>query len=210
MAAGACAKSYRSSKLPLGMDARGATLVVGVVLALVLGVGAAFVYHQVKGTQTASTQPTPSPEASPSEVPSPSPSPEASPSPRPSPSPSPSATTAPSPAPTRAPAAGAAPYPPQLTAGSAYAYSGSGGLFVGAQDSKDLGGQSVCAGINDSTQTFPTGYEGVYLDAVQFPDGNRVSAGCVRSAWARHALGLVQNNGNGIKQGVQVAGPAAR
>lgn len=80
---------------------------------------------------------------------------------------------------------------------------------MGAQDSRDLGGQSVCAGINDSTQTFPTGYEGVYFVAVQFPDGNRISAGFVRSASGRQDFGLIQNNGNGLKQGVQVAGPVS-
>ena len=41
------------------MDNRGLSLGVGVLLALVIGVGSAFGYHQIKNNQTAVTQPTP-------------------------------------------------------------------------------------------------------------------------------------------------------
>jgi len=191
------------------MDNRGVNLGIGVLLAVVIGVGSAFGYHQLQNHQTAVTQPTPSPQETPSEAPSPSPSESpatASPSPEAtlSPSPVPSPSAAASPPPTGGPAA----YPPQLAAGSSYPYSGSRSLGVGAQDSDDKG-TAICAGINDSTQAFPAGYEGVFFVAIMFSDGNRISAGFVRNSSGRMDFGTVQNDGTNFKQGVQVAGPTS-
>jgi hypothetical protein len=85
----------------------------------------------------------------------------------------------------------AAAYPTELAAGSSYPYSGSGTLLVGAQDSADSGA-AICAAINDSAQAFPPGYEGVFFVAIQFADGNRISAGYQRSAAGRQDVGTVQ------------------
>jgi hypothetical protein len=191
------------------MENRGLSLGVGVLVAIVIGVGLAFGYHQVKNNQTAVAQPTPSPQSSPSEAPSPSPSPAApSPSPSPSPSPAPSPSPSPSHAASPPPPPGPAGYPAQISAGSSYPYSGSGSLFVGAQDSADVG-TSICAGINDTTQSFPAGYEGVYFVAIQFTDGNRISAGYQRSASGRQDFGTVQNDRTGFRTGSPVPGPTS-
>jgi hypothetical protein len=193
------------------MENRGLTLGIGVVLAVAIGIGGAVGYHQLKGNQTAVSQPTPSPQTSPSEVPSPSPSPSPSPAaPTPSPSPAPSPSPSPSPAPVAPPPppSRAAAYPAQISAGSTYPYSGSGTLFAGAQDSADTG-TSICAGINDSTHAFPAGYEGVFFVAIQFTDGNRISAGFQRSAAGRQDFGTVQNDRTGFKTGNPVPGPAS-
>jgi hypothetical protein len=184
------------------MDNRGLSLGLGVLVALVIGVGSAFGYHQVKNSQTAVSQPSPSPQESPSPSSSPaaaSPSPSLAASPSPSPSASPSA----SPSPTNV----AVSYPSELAAGQTYQYSGNGTLLAGAQDSADRG-TSVCAAINDSTQSFPAGYEGVFFVAIMFTDGNRISAGFQRSASGRQDFGTVQTDHN-PPTGNPVPGPAS-
>lgn len=181
------------------MGNRGLNLAVGMLLSVAIGVGVAYGYKEVRGKPVATNQPATA------SSPSPSPSPEASPSPSEAPSPSPPATPSPVPSPT---AAGPATYPATITAGSSYNYSGSGLLIVGAQDGTDAV-SSVCAGINDSTQAFPPGYGGVFFVAIQFADGNRISAGFVRNAAGRTDFGTIQNNGTGFKDGAPKAGPTS-
>src|ERR1700738_5375614 len=121
------------------MGNRGASLLIGAVLAVAVGAGAAVGYRQLHQSPTAAvTSPASAPQASPSPVPSPSPSPEASPSPVVETSPTPPPPPAPPPAAAPQPAVlGAVAYPPQISPGSRYAYSGSGTLIVGATDSAD-------------------------------------------------------------------------
>jgi len=121
----------------------------------------------------------------------------------------PTTTITPAPAPAVAPppaVLGPAAYPPQITAGSSYAYSGSGTLIVGASDSIDTVTR-VCAGINDSTQAFPAGYAGVYFVGIQFADGNRLAAGYERNAAGRLDFATIQNDRTGLKQGARAPGP---
>src|SRR4030081_351642 len=104
------------------MGNRGANLLVGVVVAIVLGAGAAVGCRQLHASPTAaipspssapagSSAAVPSPSPAPSPVASPSPAAEASPTPPPAPAPAPA--VAPPPA-----VLGPAAYPPQITAGS--------------------------------------------------------------------------------------------
>ena len=48
----------------------------------------------------------------------------------------------------------------------------------------------------------------MYFVGIQFSDGNRISAGYTRSAAGRLDFGTIQNNGTGLKQGVQSPGPS--
>jgi hypothetical protein len=66
---------------------------------------------------------------------------------------------------------------------------------------------SVCAGINDSSQAFPAGYEGVFFVGIQFADGNRLSSGYERSAAGRADFASIQNDRTGLKQGARAPGP---
>jgi hypothetical protein len=178
-----------------------------VIVALILGVGAAYLAKNLQSSSQTANKPGPV-EVSPSFLalsPSPSASPTATPSPTPAPaSPTPSAAPTASKAPSAAPSAaprpsppppGPAPYPPEISAGSRYSYSGSGGLIAEAIDNQDVG-SSICGGINESTQAFPSGYEGAYYVSVAFPDGNILSAGYLRyGSGARQDFAEVERNG---------------
>jgi hypothetical protein len=158
-----------------------------VLVAVVLGVGAAYGVREVRNVSTKQAVSTPTPS------PSPSPSPLAvdSPSPSSSPAESPSPSASPSPAPSAAP--GSAPYPAQLQAGTTYQYNGTGILAALATDSAD-NGSSVCAGINNTSQTIPDGYIGAYFVSVTFRDGQVLSSGVLRiDGSTSHDFGQLQN-----------------
>jgi hypothetical protein len=74
-------------------------------------------------------------------------------------------------------------------------------MVVHATDSIDSG-SSVCAGINESTQSFPGGYEGVYFVGVQFPDGNILAAGYVRANGGRRDFASFQNASGTVRHPV--------
>ena len=176
-------------------------------------------------TAGSTTSPTPSVDVSPTPAESPSASPSAAASPSASPTETPSAvpTTTPEPTstPTAAPTgggsggtstgsncstagsggAGPAGYPQQVSAGAQYQYCGPSALVVHATDSREAGGSSVCAGVNENTQAFPNGYEGVFFVGVQFPDGQIVSAGYIRTAAGREDFGSIQNASGSQKAG---------
>ncbi|MFN2463051.1 MAG: hypothetical protein ABR573_04000 [Candidatus Dormibacteria bacterium] len=193
-----------------------------VVVVLVLGVGSAVAVNssrssKEKATATASPSPTLSPSPSPSATASASPS--ASPSTPASPEPAPSVapTTAPAPAPTAnggtadacalSPSGGSG-TPPEISAGRSYNYCGPRAFVAHATDSRETA-SGVCAGINESTQSFPGGYEGVFFVGVQFPDGKIVSAGYVRDAAGRHEFGSIQNSNGTQRNGVLGSDPGA-
>jgi hypothetical protein len=178
-------------------------------------------------TATASAQPTPSEGLSPS----PSASAEATPSPSPSveatPAPAESTTPAPAPRQSAPPAgnggggttatgcssagsggSGPSGYPAQIQAGRSYSYCGPRAFVSHATDSGETA-DGVCAGINESTQAFPGGYEGVFFVGVQFGDGQIVSAGYIRSGGGRQDFASVQNGSGSQKAGTLGADPGA-
>lgn len=121
--------------------------------------------------------------------------------------PSASPTTAPQPAQTAPSAApGAAAYPSRIKAGSTYSYTGPRALVVHATDSVDSG-SSVCAGINETSQAFPSGYEGVFFVGVAFPDGNILAAGYVRGASGRHDFASFRNASGSVRRGAEGTDP---
>ena len=216
------------------MGSRGIQVAL-IAVVIVFGVVAAAVVNGARHPgQTATNTTTPSPlvEASPSESPSASPSAAASPSPEaspapaataaPSPVPTPTTTTSPTTTPTTTPtgtgsgsscstggSGGSGPpgYPQQVSAGAQYAYCGPRALVVHATDRDN--GSGVCAGINENTQAFPSGYEGVFFVGVQFPDGQIISAGYVRTAAGRQDFGSIQNASGSQKSGQLGADPGA-
>jgi hypothetical protein len=191
-----------------------------VVVVLVFGVLAALIVGNARKGQVANTNPTPTASTSATESPSPSPSPSASPSPEASPSvaPSEAPTAAPAPTATTQPAPtgggtgstgtagcstngsggnGPASYPRQLQAGAQYQYCGSRVLVVHATDNSDSG-TSVCAGINENTQAFPSGDQAVFFVGVEFPDHQILAAGYIRRNGSRTDFASIQNaNGSG-------------
>ena len=199
-------------KLPPGMGKLLVRTLPFVLLAVLVGVGSAYGVNLARKGSSATAINSPSPQASAAESPSPSPSESASPAASPSPldSPSPAAVPSPSPVPAPSPAASptsagaAAAYPQEISAGNGYHYNGSGHRAVLAQDSRDSG-STICAGINESTQAFPAGYEGVFFVAIQFPDGNRLSAGYVRTGAGRFDFGQLDNDATGAHFGKQAA-----
>ena len=78
-----------------------------------------------------------------------------------------------------------------------------GTLTALATDAKD--GASVCSGINQATVAPPSGYLTYYFVAVQFPDGQRISAGYIQSPTERHDFGSIQDANGGNKRGIQAA-----
>jgi hypothetical protein len=191
------------------MSSRGSQL-LGVVVALFVGFLGAYVAHNLRtspvkpGVVANVTTPSPSAEASsaPSAAPSAVPSTAPSTAPTEAPSPSPSQAAA-SPTPTQS--AGPAAYPAQIQAGGSYAMSAANNsLFALASDGVD-GGSSACAGINESTQAFPAGYEGSFFVLVNFPDGAKLYAGYLRfGGGARQDFAEYQKGGRTYPAG----GPA--
>jgi hypothetical protein len=183
-------------------------LVFGVLAALVVGGGRK---HDTANNPNAVA--TPSIDVSPTPSPSAAASPSPSASPSAAPSPSPAATEAPTAAPqptqsSQPVASGPAAYPAQVKAGSSYGYTGPRAYVAHATDSVDSG-SSACAGINESTQAFPSGYEGVFYVGVVFPDGNILSAGYIRTAAGRKDFASFQNASGSTRSGVQGADPGA-
>jgi hypothetical protein len=166
---------------------------------VLVGAAAAPLYHNMtKGTATSqgpAASPTPTAAAT-----SPSPTASATAAPTPSPEATPSATAAPTtqPTPTASATATATPtgaaYPAQINAGFTAAYSGSGTLAALASDSRDSGA-SVCAGINETSQTFAAGYDGNYFISITFPDGVTLSTGYIKTPTGRQDFAEYQAGG---------------
>lgn len=204
-----------------------------IAVVILFGVGAAVAVNGARRhnqTATASPSPRPSIEASPS----PSASPAASPSPTPAESPSPTASATPSSQPTPTPiptttpstaptvpaggggagsncsttGSGGSGSPREISAGAQYQYCGPAALVVHATDSRDSGA-TACAGINESTQSFPDGYDGVFFVGVQFPDGQIISAGYIRNSAGREDFGSIQNGSGSQKAGTLGRDPGA-
>lgn len=174
------------------MSSKG-TQLLAVVVAIFVGFVLAYGAHKLatQSSSTANNPPplglnSPSPSAAPSVAPSTAPS-VAPPAPTPSAAPSPVAPPSP---------LGPAAYPPELQAGSSYPIAaGDNALFALASDSID-GGSGACAGINESTQSFPSGYEGSYYVAVKFGDGTVIYAGYLRyGSTPRQDFAEVQRGG---------------
>ena len=87
-----------------------------------------------------------------------------------------------------------------MSAGAQYNYCGPAALVVHATDSL-TSGTAACAGINESTQDFPSGYEGVFFVGVQFPDGQIIAAGYIRNSAGREDFGSIQNGSGSQKAG---------
>jgi hypothetical protein len=188
----------------MGTMSRGVQAALVVVVVLV-GAAAAPIYHNITRGAATSTGPVTSPSPTLAASPNLTTSPSAAPAPSPSPSPeaSPSATAEASPTAPPSPAAsasatatptGAAPYPAQINAGFTAAYSGSGTLAALASDSRDSG-TSVCAGINETSQTFAAGYDGNYFISITFPDGVTLSTGYIKTPTGRQDFAEYQAGG---------------
>ena len=177
------------------MGNRGAVIAVSAVVAILLGVGGAYVAHNARtGPVAVNSSPSASPSESPSASPSESPSPETSPSPSEAASPAASPTAVPSPTASPAPA-GPAAYPQQIKAGSQYSYKGSGTMTVLAADKADVG-TSACATIDESTSPVPAGYWTFFYVSIQFNDGLVIAVGYVKSATERHDFATAGSTGN--------------
>ena len=175
--------------------------ILAVVVAVLIGVGAAYGFHQIRSgspTTAVNTSSSPTPGATDTSSPSASPSASASASPSPAASASPSAapttapTTHPTTAPTTAPTPGPAAYPAQIKAGSSYAYSGKGGTTAFASDSRDVV-SSACAGINDTTQTVLANYQIYSFVSFVLPDKRIIASGWVRTDSGRQAFASIQD-----------------
>ncbi|MDQ6748473.1 MAG: hypothetical protein M3010_10275, partial [Candidatus Dormibacteraeota bacterium] len=99
-------------------------------------------------------------------------------------------------------------YPPQLTAGTSYSYRGTGTLVAHATDSVDSG-NSVCAGINENTQNFPTPDQGVFYVGVVFPNHQILAAGYIRRNGRRADFASIQNEDGSGRAGHTGGDPGA-
>lgn len=165
---------------------------------------------RVTSTPSATAQSTPS--ASPTVEPSPSESPTAVPTVAPTATTQPTGngagtgTTASNCSTAGSGGSGPAGYPPQVQAGQSYNYCGPRSLVSHATDTGETA-SGVCAGINESTGSFPGGYEGVFFVGVQFPDGNIVSAGYIADSSGHKDFGSIQNPSGTSKNGTVGSDP---